>query len=154
MNNIEERFWQKVKIAGADECWEWTAYLDSGGYGQFRLNGRLECAHRVAWMLAYGPIQDGMCVLHKCDNRWCVNHAHLWEDTQAENVRDMVRKGRRADNSGEMNGIAKLTEPEVRMIREKYAAGGMSQRALAKEFGVSHRLVCLIVRREIWKNVQ
>lgn len=154
MNDFNERFWRKVKIAGADECWEWTAYRNRDGYGQFRLNGRMEYAHRVAWMLAYGPIQDGMCVLHKCDNRLCVNHAHLWEDTQAENVRDMMRKGRRADNSGERHGRAKLTESDVRLIRKIYAAGGTGHREIAEEFGVSYALVGNIVRREIWTNVQ
>lgn len=95
---LEERFWSKVdKSGGPAACWPWTASVDPKGYGQFayadgtRRSGR---AHRVAWILANGPISAGMSVCHSCDNPPCCNPAHLWLGTNADNVADRVRKGR------------------------------------------------------------
>ena len=100
-----------------------------GGYGPHL------GAHRVAWMLAYGPIPDGLSVLHHCDNPICCNPAHLWLGTQADNIRDRDSKGRQATgvsrrtikSFGEKNGQAKLTRDNVRAIRKdqrsKYILG-------------------------------
>lgn len=94
---IAERFWPKVDVRGHEECWEWTASRKERGYGVFSRpghnNGALK-AHRVSWELANGPIPDGLCVLHRCDNPPCVNPAHLFLGTIADNNRDMSLKGR------------------------------------------------------------
>lgn len=88
----------------------------------------------------------GGVVRHTCDNKWCVNPDHLVLGTQAENMQDKVDRGRQA--KGTAHGRVKLTEPAVLSIRERYSPGkGV---ALAKEFGVSRRLIGKIVRRELW----
>lgn len=95
------RFWSHVEKS-ASGCWEWQAYVNSQtGYGQFAVSHREGIsAHRLAWMLVHGPIPKGngyhgTCVLHRCDNRRCVNPAHLFLGSVADNQRDMVAKGRR-----------------------------------------------------------
>lgn len=80
--------------AGLDQCWIWTASTDDHGYGFFRF--RRECwnASRVSWILHRGEIDNGACVLHKCDNPSCVNPGHLFLGTQIDNIRDMYTKDR------------------------------------------------------------
>jgi hypothetical protein len=91
---LAERFWSKVRKT--ETCWIWTASLSTAGYGQFGTSrGVLERAHRVAWRLTGKPlIPDGAVLMHACDNRLCVNPAHLSIGTQRDNVRDAVEKGR------------------------------------------------------------
>lgn len=91
--DVGERFWEKVNRSG-DDCWEWTAALDSSGYGHFVIDGRHYAASRVAWMLTHGPIADGMLVCHHCDNRVCCRPDHLFLGTAKDNTQDGVRKGR------------------------------------------------------------
>ena len=95
-----QRFWEKVRFSelGYLGCIEWTAYLNSLGYGSFNCafggERRTRPAHRVAWMLVHGPIPEGLYVLHTCDNRKCVNPYHLYLGTQADNMLDMVQRNR------------------------------------------------------------
>lgn len=125
-----DRFWPKVNKGGADECWPWLAGKMTSGYGQIRGGSeeqhRMVSAHRVAWELAYGPIPSGMCVCHHCDNRECVNPAHLFIGTLVDNVIDMVAKGR------QHHVLRSEDIPIIRNLR-----GKRTQRELAKMFNVS-----------------
>ena len=145
---IPERFWSKVDVGEVDECWEWQASEQGQGYGQFRVNHKMWLAHRVAWKLTFGPIPEGLCVLHKCDNRGCCNPYHLFLGTRADNMADAARKGRM--HRGEADGNSKLTQEEVLEIRELYAEGEWTQRELADEFGVRNSHISRIVRRKSW----
>ena len=77
-----------------DDCIEWQGSRDRQGYGKAWKNGANARAHRVAWEEANGPIPEGMCVLHHCDNPPCINPDHLFLGTRGDNARDMVKKGR------------------------------------------------------------
>lgn len=156
----EQRFWEKVDVCDDDECWEWTAAKARMGYGNFALrHGVLIPAHRLSWILAHGMIPEGLWVLHRCDNPPCVNPAHLFVGTRQDNLDDMVAKRRHwahkgeSITKGERNGRAKLTDAQVREIRDRYAAGGVSQPQLGREFGVTHAIIGNVVRRESWVHV-
>lgn len=148
----EERFWAKVDCFGPDDCWPWTAGKRLG-YGRLYVAGRKETAHRLAYALAVGPIPEGLCVLHRCDNPGCCNPAHLFLGTQADNVADMEAKGRavhRSARPGEGHHAARLNAAQAIVIR---AATGMSQRALAREYGVCQQTISDIVRRRRWAHL-
>lgn len=93
---LEERFWEKVDKRGPDECWPWNASRDKNGYGHFGIgNGRTTRAHRVSWQLANSSeIPAAMLACHTCDNPPCVNPAHIFIGTMADNLQDASAKGR------------------------------------------------------------
>ena len=113
------------------------------------VKGKPKLAHRVAYEISVDEIPDGMFVLHKSDNRKCVNPKHLFLGTNADNVKDMIKKGRQA--KGERNGRSKLTEEEVIMIRNLYATGDFTYNKLASLFPVCSRSIQSIVKEEYWK---
>ncbi len=96
-----DRFWSKVDKNGPviyeelGSCWIWTAARNGpNGYGAFRIGKQKHDAHRVAYELQIGPIPEGLCVLHKCDNPPCVRGDHLFVGTRGDNNKDMHKKGR------------------------------------------------------------
>lgn len=152
---IEERFWSKVDRRSPTECWEWQAGRhDKMGYGAFLIGRRSCLSHRVAYQLTNGDIPKGLYVLHSCDNPPCCNPAHLFLGTYQDNNRDKARKGRANPPFGEREPNHKLTEADVRQIRQRYAAGNVRQRDIAADYGISQRLVSLIVRREAWRHIE
>lgn len=149
---INLRFWNKARIAGRDDCWEWLRSKDSGGYGMVGVSGKNVKAHRVSWMLTHGEIPEGKCILHKCDNRLCINPRHLFVGTQQENIRDMVSKKRQHHPVGERNPKAKLTECDVRKIIQMKSTG-MTNIRIALHFGVSESMIEFVIKRKCWKHV-
>ncbi len=83
------RFWDKVDKSG--KCWIWRGSKLKTGYGRFHFAGKTITAHRISWMLAHGSIEEGMHVLHKCDNPPCVNPDHLYIGTHTQNMQDKKR---------------------------------------------------------------
>jgi hypothetical protein len=146
------RFWRYVDRRGDDECWPWQAGKKEPGYGNVRWNGRLSLAHRVAYEIASGHAPGALNVLHRCDNPCCVNPAHLFLGTQRDNMADARTKGRTA--RGERHGKAVLTAEQVRAIRERFAAGGVTQSQLGREYGITQSHVWHIINYRMWKHLK
>lgn len=155
----EDRFWRNVKVGGADDCWEWLLVPNAYGYGNLSMGGRgspKKLAHRFSWELHNGPIPEygeyhGAVVMHTCDNRICVNPNHLVLGTQADNVRDMDKKGRRVSNPrrGSKHHATTITEEDARNI---YTDRGPYQR-LAEKYGCTKYVVKDIKRGVTWGHV-
>lgn len=128
-------------------CWQWTASVYWDGYGQIGLNGKKLKAHRVSYEQYKGTIPSGMQVLHKCDNRRCVNPDHLFLGTLDDNMKDMVAKKR--SPHGTRNGMSKLNESLVLLIRS--ACG--TQQKIAGLFGISQSQVSTIKAKKQWVYV-
>lgn len=128
-------------------CWVWQLSTNHAGYGWTYFQGEVWLAHRAAYVRVHGPISPDISVLHECDNPPCVNPDHLFIGTQADNVADCVRKGRKA--LGEKFGRSKINSAIAAKIREAVAAG-MIQRLVAVEFGVAQATVSRAVHRVNW----
>ena len=142
-----QTFMAKVVDDVETGCWLWMGWRNQKGYGQVWVNGKSAGAHRVSWSLHNGPIPEGLCVCHTCDNPPCVNPAHLWVGTNAENHEDKVAKKRHG--YGETHSKAKLTERDVLDIR----ASRESDVALARRYGVTHQAVASARSGEHWKHI-
>src|SRR5215207_4914988 len=133
-----ERFWKHVRKTPT--CWVWTGGAARNGYGVFRDDrSRHVAAHRFSYELHYGPFNLSLSELHRCDNPPCVRPDHLFLGTYADNAQDMKAKDRHT--RGERFATVKLNTDQVREIRARYSAGGISQRQLAAEYGVSEGAV-------------
>lgn len=151
-----ERFWLRVKQGEHDACWPWIGAKESQGYGVFKPSRQESIkAHRMAYELRYGPFDASLVVMHRCDNRICVNPSHLRLGTVGDNNRDRANKGRGRENRqwGADNPRAKLTEPQLDEIRA-LVASGVTQMAVAERFGIKQPHVSRIVRGRAWRHLQ
>jgi hypothetical protein len=165
-----DRFWSHVKVGQPDECWPWTGELAGMGYGRFRIGDRSIGAHRVAFILVNGTLENLAC--HRCDNRPCCNPAHLFDGDYVANARDMCNKGRHVPRKplwtpeqekpfqrkraamicGERVNFAKLNPDLVTKLRAEFARGD-GFHVLADRYGISGTAAANIVKRRAWKQV-
>lgn len=144
-------FLDKIEIKGEDDCWEWKAYRTPEGYGQIRVNWKLWLSHRYMWTLLWGDIPEGLVIMHQCDNPCCVNPKHLLLGTHLNNVQDKEAKGR--GNAGAANGMAKLSDADVEVIRELYHIDNLSQAEIGRRYGVNRSCICKIVNNTHRTNI-
>ena len=135
------RFWSKVEIGNPDECWEWKACKDNKGYGQLVFQQKHFQSHRFSWIIQEGDIPEDMKICHKCDNRSCVNPAHLFIGTQKENLLDMASKGRHAN--------LKMTKEDVLNVR-LLIKQKVPDSVIARRYGVSQSSIYYIKNGKNW----
>ena len=136
MKTQEDRFWSFVNKT--DGCWLWTGSTNRKGYGQMsqgRRGLRPLHAHRLSWMIHFGEISSGMCVLHRCDNPPCVRPDHLFLGTIADNDADRDAKGRTMRGSN--HTFAKLSDTMVAVAREMYWVKKILVKDIAVQLGVT-----------------
>lgn len=146
------KFSAKYEVDHKTGCWNWTACAGKNGYGKFGSrslgHGNTMWAHRASWLLYRGEISGGLFVLHRCDNRLCVNPSHLFLGTQADNMADMNAKGRHA--LGAATGLALLTGDQVRAIKRRLAAGER-QSQIARDYVVGRAAIHKIKNGTNWR---
>lgn len=154
MLSLRKRFEAKVSPEPNTGCHIFTGAMTSpSGHGRLRDGQmRLALAHRVAWEMNNGrPVPDGLWVLHKCDNGWCVNPAHLYAGTHIENINDKVTRGRCESPVGSAHGKARLAEDEVRAIRLARASGARVV-DLANAYAMAPCTITQICNRTTWRH--
>lgn len=146
--DVVDRSWADVDTP----CWEWRGGRNRSGYGKMTVgeyrNGDMKrvvpkLVTRVAYVAWVGHVPDDQVVRHRCDNPPCMNPAHLELGTRAQNSGDSVARRRTATWNRRPH---KLTQDQVDSVRTRYAAGGVTQRALAAEFGVCQQLISHLTR--------
>lgn len=145
------RFWASVLPATDAPCSTYRGRRTSKGYGRIKVRGRMVYAHRLAWEVANGPIPNGLHVLHHCDNPPCCKTApdatypqgHLYLGTNDDNITDRMERNPPVGLTGSSHPSSKLT---------RYAAGGVSQPQLSREYGISQSHVGRLVHRQSWPD--
>jgi hypothetical protein len=165
---------ERIKVNPETACWEWQGTKDKDGYGRFgeylgggRKNRIINYIriHRRVWELTKGPIPDGKCVCHTCDNPCCCNSEHLWLGTIHENNTDRANKRRsnpakgdehyfrrhpEAIPKGTRRPFAKLTDEKVAEIHRRKAARLCSIRALEKELASEMNVCVGTIKKAMW----
>jgi hypothetical protein len=147
-------FWDRSELDFQTGCWVWMMAKKSNGYGAMTIGGKSTRPHRAAYMCDSGieQLPSSIDVCHRCDNRLCVNPAHLFAGSRADNMADCIAKGRFSRVpvlSGEASPNSKLTADQVIAIR----ADDRSGREIARAYGVDKGTIAAIRKRTTWKSI-
>lgn len=145
----KDRLWKNISKQNGDGCWEWNGAKNINGYGILNIDQVPILTHRLAWKSENGEIENGLHVLHKCNNPPCCRPSHLYLGKDKENARDRVLAG--TTTKGEKNPGSKFTEQQILEIRKKGRTIGGTE--LAKMYGVYPSAISKIINRRNWKHI-
>jgi hypothetical protein len=145
---VRDRLYAKG-VEQPNGCKTFTGYLDGQGYGRLSVNGVVLRAHVVAYMLDLGDIPEDTDVGHTCNAQACFSLDHLYLASRSENVQHAVRDGL----SRHWGRKPRVTDSQVKEICEKWAAGSMTQQALADLFCIDQQMVHRIVKNKAFRWV-
>lgn len=151
------RFKQGYEVCPETDCWVWKKSRNTAGYGNFKAKlpgvGRIYKAHRFSYKIHYNDYDEKLFICHKCDNPPCVNPAHLFQGTAADNNADKIEKGRAGPmfRPSGRNPRAKLTREKAEIIRDMYKSNNFSQGDLAKKFNVCKNTIWCVLENKTWK---
>jgi len=148
-DKVVRRFWKFTDRRGDNECWIWNGVVNWLGYGRLLVEYKSTQAHRISWAIHHGEIPDGLHVLHTCNNRQCVNPAHLFLGTQSENTAQAYHDGNLHSMKGEAHPRAKLTNEKVIQIRNSSDTAAQ----LAQQYGVNKATIRDILSGRRWKHI-
>jgi hypothetical protein len=129
------------------QCLEWQRSTNSGGYGNTSQGEKPVTMHRKAYELWVGPIPEGLCICHHCDNPPCCNAEHLFIGTKKANSDDKVKKGRHIQ--GTSVPTSKLTREQVLIIRSRK----MTPKEVSQNFGLSRKQSWSVTAGRTYRNV-
>ena len=142
------KIWDRTQKT--ETCWLWKGPVDKNGYGLFRVAGKTARVARLVYKRVNNvSLRESECVLHRCDNPGCINPAHLFVGTHAQNMADMAQKGRANRPIGALNGRARLTPEQSVEIRARSRAGE-SQFELASAYSVSRGAIYHVLAGRTW----
>lgn len=166
LKKVEKRLLNQSKRVG--ECLEWTGRLNPMGYGIFKLRSSETkgltyvtpkrsnislSTHRVAYKIWVGDIPKGLYVLHRCDNRLCIEPSHMYLGTHQDNMNDMMKKNRQNKRPGALHHMTNFTEKEIIEIRRLWKEGLETQTGLSRKYKVGLSTIHNIVRRKTWAHI-
>lgn len=157
-----KRFWSKIKFDELDKCWLWQRSTTSEGYGSYWHKGKFIGAHRFVYTALLHTLDTKTVVCHRCDNTKCVNPNHLFTGTQAENIKDMINKGR-GDHLlypinrptfklGHIPQSAKLKPSDIPLIKNRIAQGEQVS-SIAKSYNVGTTAIYDIKNGQSWNCI-
>ncbi len=155
LEKYRERFWSKIHyLIGVPNhyggCWEWWGSRMKNGYGVLAINRHNHLAHRLSYYYNNKTRPEQWLVLHRCNNRGCVNPNHLYLGTYKDNARDKFASGNGL--TGENSARGKLKARETIEIRERYKVGGISYAQLARIYDVNKASIGQVIRGDTWKE--
>ncbi len=138
------------------DCLEWQKYIPENGYHYgmlyYHKTKKYHAVHRLSYMVFKGDIPSGMCVLHSCDNRFCIEPKHLRIGTKKDNNQDMLKRKRGNPLKGKFHHKAKLSEEDIIKIRD-LRSKGIILKEIAKTFNVHLATIAYICNGTIWRHV-
>ncbi len=150
MQGLDMAKWLLSRSVTAENgCIEYNGYRYIGPYPTLHFEKKNRPSSRVMFKCLYGYYPE--CVCHTCDNPKCIRPSHLFGGTGKENMRDKLAKGRHGRSKGD-SSPKKLNEESVRAIRKDFESGSTKQ-GLARKYGVSRRMIRLVVIRAAWRHV-